>query len=27
MIGVKYSDVIGLKKPIAWKFILGTYKK
>jgi hypothetical protein len=27
MIGVKYDDVIGIKKSLAWKFILGTYKK
>jgi hypothetical protein len=24
---VKYGAVIGLKKLIAWKFLLGTYKK
>jgi|AntAceMinimDraft_1070359.scaffolds.fasta_scaffold26542_1 hypothetical protein len=23
----KYSAVIGLKEPIAWKFISGTYKR
>ena len=27
MYGVKYSAAIGLKKPIAWKFVLDTHKK
>ena len=27
MYGGKYSAVIGLREPIAWKLILGTYKK
>jgi hypothetical protein len=27
MCRVQYGSVIGLKEPIAWKFILGTYKK
>jgi len=27
MCGGKYRAVIGLKEPIAWKFILGVYKK
>jgi hypothetical protein len=27
MYQVKYGAVIGLKKPIAWKLLLGTYKK
>jgi len=27
MISAEYSAVIGLQKPIAWKLLLGTYKK
>jgi hypothetical protein len=27
MIMGKYGAVIGLKEPIAWRFILGTYKE
>jgi len=27
MIGGKYGAVIGLKEPIAWKVLLGTYQK